>query len=196
MNRTLEKRSFKAIIRTEQRGDAAAGAGRIVGYAAVYNEPSHPLPDERGGAFVERIAPGAFRRALAASPDVRLLVNHDPNLLLARTKNGTLRLNEDARRLKIDADPADTQTARDALALLRRGDMDQMSFGFYVVRDEWNAERTQRMIHDLELDDVSIVTYPAYEATTAAARGAPGVETMLTRMRILDAELAGVELGC
>jgi HK97 family phage prohead protease len=187
MKSKLEKRSFKV----EVRSDEPAAAPRIVGYAAVYNELSGPIPDGRGGTFRERIAPGTFAAALAAAPDVRLLVNHEPTHVLARTKSGTLRLTDDETGLRIDADPPDTQFARDLLVTMRRGDMDQMSFGFYVTDDEWDEADGEiiRTLRGLNIDDVSVVTYPAYEATAVEVRlrpkqpaqitGVPHVETLL-----------------
>jgi HK97 family phage prohead protease len=191
----LEKRSFKI----EVRSDDAAAPPRIVGYAAVYNELSGPLVDAHSGTvFRERIAPGTFAAALADNPDVRLLVNHDPSLLLARTKSGTLRLTDDEHGLRIEADPPDTQLGRDTLTVMRRGDMDQMSFAFYVQADEWTVEEIEghktpvRTLRALAVDDVSVVTYPAYEATNVEVRtkpapqptGVPHVETMLKILEI------------
>src|SRR5262245_4908775 len=106
--RTRERRSYAASLRAETRGKAAAGAATIVGYAAVYNSFSELL-DNNGGGFYERIAPGTFARALDRNPDVRFLVDHKTELLLGRTKSGTLRLADDARGLRIEADPPDTQ---------------------------------------------------------------------------------------
>jgi HK97 family phage prohead protease len=140
---------------------------RMAGYAAVFNEPSLPLP------FIEKIAPGAFRKTLTETPDVRLLINHE-GLPLARTKNGTMRLYEDANGLYFEAELADTQEARDLYTLVSRGDVDQMSFAFRVIRQKWNQDRTERMLTEVSLadGDVSIVTYPAYPATSVEAREA------------------------
>jgi HK97 family phage prohead protease len=139
----------------------------MAGYAAVFNEPSLPLP------FIEKIAPGAFRKTLTETPDVRLLINHE-GLPLARTKNGTMRLYEDAKGLYFEAELADTQEARDLYTLVSRGDVDQMSFAFRVIRQRWNDDRTERMLTEVSLadGDVSIVTYPAYPATSVEAREA------------------------
>jgi HK97 family phage prohead protease len=124
-----------------------------------------PLP------FIERIAPGAFRKTLTETPDVRLLINHE-GLPLARTKNGTLRLQEDQTGLYMDADLPDTQAARDLYTLVERGDVDQMSFAFRVIRQKWNEGRTERTLTELSLadGDVSVVTYPAYPTTSVEAR--------------------------
>jgi hypothetical protein len=138
---------------------------RLSGYAAVFNDASVPLP------FKERIAPGAFRKTLTEMPDVRLLINHE-GLPLARTKNGTLTLTEDERGLRFDAELADTQEARDIYTLVQRGDVDQMSFAFRVIRQNWSKDKTERTLTEVSLadGDVSVVTYPAYPTTSVEAR--------------------------
>ncbi|HTQ59581.1 MAG TPA: HK97 family phage prohead protease [Candidatus Solibacter sp.] len=155
----------------------AAGAGSeksISGYAALYNSRSEKI----GGSFYEVIKPGAFKRVLATNPDVRMLVNHQPDTILGRTKSGTLTLAEDSRGLKFRCMLPDTQTARDTYESIRRGDMSQCSFGFGEPVDSWdegtdeNGDRcTIRSISSIGvLADVSCVTYPAYEATSVMAR--------------------------
>jgi HK97 family phage prohead protease len=138
---------------------------RLSGYAAVFNDSSVPLP------FKESIAPGAFRKTLSETPDVRLLVNHE-GLPLARTKNGTLTLSEDDRGLYFSAELADTQEARDIHTLIARGDVDQMSFAFRVIRQKWSEDRSRRVLTEVSLSDgdVSVVTYPAYPTTSVEAR--------------------------
>ena len=161
----IERRTFTVRnIETRQEGD---GTMRLAGYAAVFNDPSVPLP------FSERIAPGAFRKTLSETPDVRLLINHE-GLPLARTKNNTLTLTEDETGLYIDATLPDTTEARDLWTLVQRGDVDQMSFAFRVIRQHWNKERTERTLTEVSLSDgdVSVVTYPAYPTTTVEAREA------------------------
>lgn len=159
-----ERRTF-TVRDIETR--AEDGTLRMAGYAAVFNEPSLPLP------FIEKIMPGAFRKTLSETPDVRLLVNHE-GLPMARTKNGTMRLYEDEKGLYFEAELADTQEARDLYTLVDRGDVDQMSFAFRVIRQKWNDDRTERMLTEVSLadGDVSIVTYPAYPATSVEAREA------------------------
>lgn len=143
----------------------AAGEGRkLQGYAALYNSETK-IP----GLGREVIRPGAFTRALREGQDVRLLVNHEPSQILARTRNGTLRLREDERGLAFEADLPDTQLARDVLELVRRGDLSQMSFAFRVKRDNWSPDGLRELL-DVDLFDVSVVTYPAYEETTVTAR--------------------------
>jgi HK97 family phage prohead protease len=163
MTKKIERRTF--TIKNVEARQAEDGTMRLSGYAAVFNDDSVPLP------FIERIAPGAFRKTLTETPDVRLLINHE-GLPLARTKNGTLRLAEDETGLYMDADLPDTQAARDLYTLVERGDVDQMSFAFRVIRQKWNEGRTERTLTELSLadGDVSVVTYPAYPTTTVEAR--------------------------
>ena len=158
-----ERRTF--TVKGIEARQAEDGKLRMAGYAAVFNEASLPLP------FIERISPGAFRKTLSETPDVRLLINHE-GLPLARTKNGTMKLYEDERGLYFEAELADTQEARDLHTLVARGDVDQMSFAFRVIRQKWNEDRTERTLTEVSLadGDVSIVTYPAYPATSVEAR--------------------------
>jgi HK97 family phage prohead protease len=161
----IERRTF--TVRDVEARQADDGTMRLRGYAAVFNDDSVPLP------FIERIAPGAFRKTLTETPDVRLLINHE-GLPLARTKNGTLTLTEDDRGLYMDATIADTSEGRDLYTLVERGDVDQMSFAFRVIRQKWNEDRTMRTLTEVSLadGDVSVVTYPAYPTTTVEAREA------------------------
>ncbi|MBU6346281.1 MAG: HK97 family phage prohead protease [Cyanobacteria bacterium REEB494] len=159
----IERRTY--TVKDVQARSAEDGTMRLAGYAAVFNESSVPLP------FKESIAPGAFRKTLTETPDVRLLINHE-GLPLARSKNGTLKLNEDDRGLYFEAELADTTEARDIYKLVERGDVDQMSFGFRVIRQKWSDDRSRRILTEVSLadGDVSVVTYPAYPTTTVEAR--------------------------
>jgi HK97 family phage prohead protease len=159
----IERRTY--TVKDVQARSAEDGTMRLAGYAAVFNESSVPLP------FKESIAPGAFRKTLTETPDVRLLINHE-GLPLARSKNGTLTLTEDDRGLYFEAELADTTEARDIYKLVERGDVDQMSFAFRVIRQKWNEDRSLRVLTEVSLadGDVSVVTYPAYPTTTVEAR--------------------------
>jgi HK97 family phage prohead protease len=161
----IERRTF--TVQDVEARQADDGTMRLRGYAAVFNDASVPLP------FKETIAPGAFRKTLSETPDVRLLINHE-GLPLARTKNGTLTLTEDDRGLFMDAVIADTTEGRDLYKLVERGDVDQMSFAFRVIRQKWNEDRSTRTLTEVSLadGDVSVVTYPAYPTTTVEAREA------------------------
>ena len=122
---TINEREFRAqragTVEARAQGEAVP---MIVGYAATFNQSA-----EIGGYFTEVIAPGAFADAIAKD-DVRAVFNHDENLVLGRTKSGTLRLFEDAIGLRYEIDPPDTQTARDLIESMRRGDISQSSFAF------------------------------------------------------------------
>jgi len=159
----IERRTFS--VRDVEVRQAEDGTMSLRGYAAVFDEPSVPLP------FIETIAPGAFRKTLSETPDVRLLINHE-GLPLARTKNGTMTLIEDDRGLYMDAQIADTSEGRDLYKLVERGDVDQMSFAFRVIRQKYNEDRTTRTLTEVSLadGDVSVVTYPAYVMTSVEAR--------------------------
>jgi len=148
------------------------GQRKIVGYAALFNVLSPPL-----WGFRERIQPGAFSKTIREA-DVRALWNHDSNLVLGRTKNGTLRLKEDDVGLGIEINPPDTQWARDALVSIDRGDVDQMSFSFEAVRETWGTEsgHTVRTLEEVKLFDVSPVTFPAYPQTSVQLRSIIGME--------------------
>lgn len=142
---------------------------RFEGYAAVFDSDSRPLPGaSRSGSFVERIAPGAFLRSLKSRNDIKLLWNHDTSEVLGSTRSGTMKLIEDDRGLKVMATLPNTSRGRDAAELLRRGDVDAMSFGFTVPKggDEWNAAGNERVLREIMLHEVSLVAFPAYEGTT------------------------------
>jgi len=146
-----------------------ADKATFVGYAAVFNSDSEPLP------FVEQIRPGAFQRTLSARNNVKMFVNHDDTMVLASTRSGTLRLSEDDRGLKVEADMPNTTYGRDLVELMRAQVVDSMSFGFHVPRggDEWSDDGQRRYLNEIALREVSCVTgFPAYEETSATIRKA------------------------
>jgi len=186
-------------IRNATEGDGMT----FVGLAAAFNSPSQPLP------FIERIAPGAFARSLRSRNEIKLFVNHDTSRVLASKRAGTLRLSESQRGLEVEADLPDTTDGRDMAVLLKRGDIDSMSFGFSVPKggDSWSDDGQERELREVRLHEVSIVTgFPAYEATAASVRSldglvdATGLEaeklneaiTALEKGETLDDELAAV----
>jgi HK97 family phage prohead protease len=160
--KTMEVRTSRAIV-----VDDASELPTIVGYASVFDSESRDL-----GQFKEIIKPGAFDRALVEKHDVRALVDHDPKMILGRSKSGTLRMMVDEVGLRVEIDPPDTSVGRDTMESIRRGDLDSMSFGFVVRDDSWREEEGQaiREVNDLELFDVSVVSFPAYEDTSVAVR--------------------------
>ena len=161
-NNNIEKRV--AEIRMEATEKESR---KIVGYAAVFNKDSEDL-----GGFVERIAPGAFTEAIGTS-DVRALFNHDQNLILARNTSGTLELIEDETGLRYEFDAPDTTFGNDLLEMIKRGDVNQSSFGFTVKSETWEERNNYvyRTINKVErLYDVSPVTFPAYPDASVAVR--------------------------
>ena len=172
-----EKRSIPAELRAETMAD---GKIRVRGYAAVFNQESTGLP------FREVIAPGAFARSLQRGDDVFLLVNHDTDQLpLARRSSGTLSLSEDENGLLIDAelDPANPRAAEVA-SVLGRQDASEMSFAFKVAEGgSRKRDDGVRELSDLDLFEVSIVTWGAYNQTTVGLRSAEGDDTAALRAR-------------
>jgi HK97 family phage prohead protease len=173
MKRTIERRCFP-VFELRAEGDETP---HIRGHAAVFNQDSVPLFEWGGERLIERIEPGAFTKTIQES-DIRALVNHDPNYVLGRNKAKTLELAEDKRGLAIDNTPPATTWARDLMVSMNRGDIDQMSFGFEIVKERWEREvdvDTKVVTHirtllEVRLWDVSVVTFPAYPDTDAQVR--------------------------
>jgi HK97 family phage prohead protease len=177
-----EKRTVETELRAERGTD---GVLRVRGYAATWDR------EATGLSFREVIKPGAFKRSLERGDDVFLLVNHDTDQLpLARRSAGTLTLTEDETGLLIDAelDPKNPRAAELGSAL-ERGDVDKMSFAFTVA--EGGSTRTKdglRELSDLNLFEVSVVTWPAYADTTVGLRNAE-VDDLDFRKRVLSAKI-------
>lgn len=155
-------RLTKYETREEQDGQKV-----IAGYFVVFNSETELWP----GAY-ESISEEAFDNTL--SNDIRALTNHDATLVLGRNKSGTLKLSKDSRGLwgEISINEKDT----DALNLyerVRRGDVDQCSFGFNILDEEteWRDDGTVKWtLKKVDLHEVSVCTFPAYEDTGVQAR--------------------------
>lgn len=157
--KTIERRT----VTTELR---AAGDKTIEGYAAVFDTPSDGLP------FTETIAPGAFARSLNDGADVLALFNHNFDYVLGRRAAGTLDVAEDGRGLHFRVTPPATSWSADLFESIRRGDIRGCSFGFCTPPggDAWGGG--DRRLLDVDLVDVSVVSLPAYTATSVTARQA------------------------
>ncbi|MBP7595776.1 MAG: HK97 family phage prohead protease [Candidatus Microthrix sp.] len=160
----LEARSSKVEIRVDDNGDAL-----IDGYATVYEYPY----DVAGGppwGWTETIAEGAAAKSVVERDDVKLLFDHT-GIPLARTQSKTLTLTSDTVGLAVAGSMSmKLPSVQDVVGAMERGDLDEMSFAFRVVRQEWNSDYTDRRILEVKLFDVSVVTFPANPATVAQLR--------------------------
>lgn len=138
----------------------------ISGYFAVFNSEYEIWP----GA-VEMVAETAFDEALSA--DIRCLIDHNTRLVLGRNKAGTLALKVDSRGLwgEVEINPKD-QDAMNLYERVKRGDVDQCSFGFEILDEEFQdlGDSVRWIIKKVKLYEVSVVTFPAYEETSVTAR--------------------------
>ena len=162
----IETRVFTNEFEVREDGDGMT----LTGYAARFNEPSEPLP------FIERIKPGAFKRSINSRNDIKLLWNHNTDMVLGSTRAGTLTLKEDEVGLRVVASLPDTSYGRDAKVSIQRGDVTGFSFGFTVPAggDSWSSDGTERTLKSVRLMEVSTgVAFPAYPSTngTAQVRG-------------------------
>jgi len=162
-------------IEIEERAD---GMPMIKGISPPFNSESVDL-----GGFREVFAPTAFDAVLSGKTsepqgrlDVVALFNHDENQVLGRTTSGTLSLMKTDRGLAYSITPPDTQLGRDIQTLLRRGDLSGASFAFSTTEDgqRWDRAEDGVMVRTVtsvsNLYDVSVVTRPAYQESTAAMR--------------------------
>lgn len=152
----------KMLVRSDAEGPV------IACHFAVFNTPTELWP-----GCIEQIAPGAFASSLGL--DVRGLINHETRLVLGRTLAGTLSLREDEiglyGEIKINEHDSD---AMNLYARVQRGDVSQCSFGFDILAEDYvvspDGQTCTWTIRDVRLWEVSVVTFPAYEATSAVAR--------------------------
>lgn len=169
MTTLLDRAECRAAQREIRAAESPDGY-HLEGYAALIETPY--TVEDWLGEYTEVIRAGAFKRTLDHGADVRLLINHD-GIPLARTKSGTLELSEDSIGLlsRASLDPA-SPTVAGLKSAMDRGDADQMSFMFRVVRQEWSPDFTQRDILEVQLFDVSVVTFPINEGTSVSLRSA------------------------
>ena len=143
----------------------------IEGYAIVFDEPTDI-------GFIEVIERGALDNCDMS--DVCLKYNHeDTYLIMARTRNKSLRLEVDDRGLKIYAELIDTQSNRDVYKSIRAGLLDKMSFAFLVSDANWDTidgQDIRRITGISKLFDVSVVDVPAYDQTEVYSRSKEAVE--------------------
>lgn len=149
----------------------------VSGYVNKTEQPSEILGSSK--RFIEKIAKGAFSRALKTAKDIDFLEQHDTKKILASTRNGSLSLREDSQGLYMEAKIEPTTWGKDAYTLIESRIYQNMSFGFKTVRDSWKSlgnGLSERTIEELELFEVSVVKDPAYSQSTISARGIELVE--------------------
>jgi len=164
MKKELIRRDFK--VGQSQIREMEDGKRTIEGFIP-YNSRSEYM------GFFEYISPTAFNKTLADGADVRCLYNHDDSKLLGRVKNGSLRLESREDGLHIECDLPDTSYAEDAYNLIRGGYNNGLSFGMYILKEDYGEEDgvETHILREVRLLEVSFaVSFPAYEATGSKAR--------------------------
>jgi uncharacterized protein len=185
----LQTRAFAKVISIRSAEEGSPYIGVLEGHAAVFESNSEQF-EGIGKPWIERIAKGAFTRTLQENPDVRALWSHDTAQVIARSPD-TLKISEDETGLKVELHLLDTSINRDALASVRGGLVDAMSFGFMPRKVEWQDGETEdiRTLIDVDLMEVSIVAFPAYQAASIGARSADreGKEVEAERKQFMEA---------
>lgn len=162
-----QTRSIQCDLKTRAEPNGEVEEKIIEGYFAIFNKETELFP----GGF-EEIASKAFDKTLGN--DVRALINHDTSMVLGRNKVGTLSLNVDAHGLYgiIRINEKDTD-AMNLYERVKRGDVDQCSFGFFILEEtsEYRTDGSAKWIlEEVDLYEVSVCTFPAYEETGVTAR--------------------------
>lgn len=149
------------------------GTLKVSGYVNKTEKLSNILGASK--RFVEKIAKGAFSRAIQTSKrDIDFLDGHDASKILASTKNQSLILREDDEGLFMEATITPTSWGKDTYTLIESGIYQNMSFGFRTIKDSWKKIESnlyERTIDELELFEVSVVKNPAYSQSSISARG-------------------------
>jgi len=146
-----------------------SGTPKITGYAAVFNSETELWP-----GFREQVAPGAFSKSIQRD-DIRALFNHNPEKILGRNTSGSLKLWEDSKGLGYEVlSGGDRTYENDLVKSIKRGDVNQSSFGFNIVEQSLKYDKANDIVHrtltEVRLFDVSPVTFPAYSATEVHVR--------------------------
>jgi len=180
----MEKRIYNIETRIDSTDD---GKEMVVGHASMYNTRSEFM------GFYETIEEGAFTDELINSSDVRALINHDQNLILARNTSGTLKLEADAQGLRYEFEMPETSYGKDLAVSMKRGDITQSSFAFTVEEDDWTTDDNGNDLRTIKkikrLYDVSPVTYPAYQDAndlTIAQRGLAEYKETLKKVDVIE----------
>lgn len=188
---TASKWELRTVPTEFQVRQDAEGNSTIEGYALKFNVLSQNL-----GGFRERVAPGATTKTVQEA-DIRALFNHDPNMVLGRNVAGTMDVSVDGTGTYYRIKTPDTSYARDLMVSMERGDVTQSSFSFRTISDDWSIDESDfplRTLTEIQLRDVSPVTYPAYLDSTSGV-GAQRAFDRLAESRGLDASLVEANLA-
>lgn len=181
---SLELRTSVSFSEREETSE-----GLIV--RGIVNKPgewSQPLASA-SGSFIERVMPNVFKQAITRNSNIKFLDRHNKDLILASTKNGSLKLEETAEGLLMEARIAPTSYGKDAYELIKAGEMAQMSFGMQVLDDTWSKLKDgsiTRSITELFLSEVSVVPDPAYLQSAIEARSSEVVEIEVPQIEERD----------
>ena len=165
--RDKQKHTRNLGVDLQTRLDEQSDKKVIEGYFSVFNSETELFP----GAY-EEIAPGAFDKTL--SNDIRALINHDTAFVLGRNKSNTLDLKVDSRGLwgSIVINENDSD-AVNLYERVKRGDVDSCSFGFNILKEDTDYREDGSIkwtIREIDLHEVSVVTFPQYDDTSVQAR--------------------------
>jgi hypothetical protein len=171
-----EIRAIPVQLEVRESGEGEEAKRTITG-SIKYDTDSEDMQDWYGDTFVEQIAAGAFSDSLKTRNVVGLW-SHDTSQVLGNTKSGTLRLYDGQKELRFELDIPNTTVGNDAWELIKRGDVDGVSFGFKVRTNgaKWSRfERDGKKIYrrtvlDADLFEISPVAFPAYPANEVSAR--------------------------
>jgi uncharacterized protein len=171
-----EIKEIRALpVTLEIREASEENEKRTISGSIKYNTESAEMRDWWGDTFVEEIAEGAFDESLKVR-DVVGLWSHDTSQVLGNTKSGTLRIENTKKELRFELDIPNTSVGNDAWELIKRGDVDGVSFGMKVTKDKWSSENRdgkkiyKRTILNAELYEISPVAFPAYPANEVSVR--------------------------
>lgn len=167
MNQTEKRELLSSKIEIRE---VDGGIRTITGYAVKWEMKSVTMGYWR--RFKEQFKRGSFTDSLTQD-DQLALWSHDYSQVLGRTKNGTLRLFEDEIGLRFELDLADTTLGDDTYKTIKRGDVDGVSFGFQMVKEEWdesNPDNIVRSVTKAKLVEISPVAFPAYPDSQVSAR--------------------------
>ncbi len=174
MNQTEKRNQLTTINNVEVR-ETVDGKRTVVGYAVKWGLRSHKIANR----FFEVFQKGAFSEALKSN-DIRALWSHDTSKILGRTKNNTLRLQEDDVGLRFELDLPNTTLGNDTFESIQRGDVDGVSFGFRAIEQKWDKRSSNEITRNIikaNLLEISPVGFPAYPDTQVSVRELDGLES-------------------